>query len=175
MAHYQIWHDFVIQREKEKGLVDAEKDIMIIFEDDAVIAVNNVTWALQVEISEMNEDLLYLGWCYGKKENMPMCTHAYAVTRAGARKMINNWDVCSLASVDGQWHQLHKKGLITWKKAAQSSWDDLKHGLEVLKENNDYFTRGIFIQKSGYISFNHHGYQNNAGFIGRRNRRRERR
>jgi hypothetical protein len=30
-------------------------------------------------------------------------------------------------------------------------------------DNPAYFTRGIFVQKNGMVSFNHHGFQNNAG------------
>ena len=50
---------------------------MVVFEDDAVIAVKNVTYALHRELSDMTTDLLFLGWCYGRRF-MPMvsiCLH----------------------------------------------------------------------------------------------------
>jgi hypothetical protein len=53
-----------------------------------------------------------------------------------------------------------KHNLFTWRKADAESYRDLLAGFE---DNPNYFTRGIFIQKNGLVSFNHHGFQNNAG------------
>jgi hypothetical protein len=52
-----------------------------------------------------------------------------------------------------------RNGLFTWDKARPESYADAKPGLE---DNPNYFTRGVFIQKGGLVSFNHHGFQNNA-------------
>jgi hypothetical protein len=49
--------------------------------------------------------------------------------------------------------------VFTWKKAHWSNYNDVKPGFE---DKPWYFTRGIFIQKGGFVSFNHHGFQNNA-------------
>jgi hypothetical protein len=157
MAHFQIWFDFVHQT-RDPNLADS---VIIIFEDDAVIAVQNVSWSLEVELLSMDTDLLFFGWCYGRNpRHMPMCTHAYALTRAGAKKMIENWDICSAAAIDGQWKALTRDGIFSWKKAQASSYAKLRAGFE---DNPHYFTRGIFIQKNVIVSFNHHGFQNNAG------------
>ena len=52
------------------------------------------------------------------------------------------------------------EGTFTWQKASEESYSDLKEGFT---DNPMYFTRGIFVQKKGFVSFNHHGMQNNAG------------
>ncbi len=77
LAHHQIWADFVLQGRITKlnptnsAFSAHDQDILIVFEDDAVIAVKNVTNALFQELSDMSTDLLFLGWCYGRR-NMPM-------------------------------------------------------------------------------------------------------
>jgi len=160
MAHWQIWADWIYQGKKgnDKNIAK-DYDIMVVFEDDAVIAVKNVEHSLNMELGNMNTDLLFLGWCYGRKY-IPMCTHAYAITRSGAKKMLAEWDICSKESIDGQWKNMANEGLFSWQKASSKSYSDLKPGFE---DNPHYFTRGIFIQKNGLVSFNHHGFQNNAG------------
>jgi len=160
-AHQQIWADWVYQGtrgvDKERA---KETDVLVVFEDDAVAAVKDVHKALQTELSDMSHDLLFLGWCYGRR-NMPMCTHAYALTRAAAKKMLAEWDSCNTHSIDGQWRGMVQQGLFTWRKAKQETYlNDLREGFE---DNPHYFTRGIFVQKKATVSFNHHGFQNNAG------------
>ena len=105
LAHHQIWADFDLQGRHKNGRhrsIASDRDVLIVFEDDAVIAVRNVTASLEREISRMSTDLLFLGWCYGRRV-MPMCGHAYALTRAGVRKILSEWDNCSQAGMDGQW------------------------------------------------------------------------
>ena len=102
---------------------------------------------------------------------IPACLHAYALTRGGARKLVAHWDVCSNDAIDGQLRDLSsvKEGggegsaaaFFTWDKAADTTF--LPHLRPGFEDNPDYFTRGIFVQKNGLVSFNHHGYQNNAG------------
>lgn len=163
MAHFLIWHDWVFQgrRGVDKTIAN-DDDIMIVFEDDAVVAVTDVKAVLLQELSGMTTDLHFLGWCYGGGRRMPMCTHAYAVSRRGAKKMVEEWDTCSTSSIDGQWKAMAQHGLFTWSKA----------NLELLKaqgriapgfeDSPGFFTRGVFVQKNGFVSFNHHGFQNNA-------------
>ena len=45
MAHFQIWYDFVYRTRDPKL---AENSVIVVFEDDAVIAVENVTWSLEM-------------------------------------------------------------------------------------------------------------------------------
>ena len=90
MAHWQIWSDFEYQSRKgHSKAIATDSDVLVVFEDDAVIAVKDIVRALENELSPqtMTSDLNFLGWCYGRR-GMPMCTHAYAVTRKGVRKVI---------------------------------------------------------------------------------------
>jgi len=91
-----------------------------------------------------------------------MCLHAYAMSRKAVSAFTSRWDSCSNEAIDGQLKILaNEPDLFTWKKASESSYvSDLKTGFE---DNPNYFTRGIFVQKNGLVSFNHHGFQNNAG------------
>jgi hypothetical protein len=69
LAHYQIWAAFA-RREQWGGAraaAEADDDVLVIFEDDANIAVKNVTRALDAELSVMEVDLLFLGWCFGRR------------------------------------------------------------------------------------------------------------
>lgn len=117
MAHYQIWLDWVYQgRRGVDKAVATDRDLLIVFEDDAVVAVRDLPRVLGQELRDMTTDLLFLGWCYGHKR-MPMCTHAYAVTRQGVQKMLAEWDVCSTFSIDGQWAQMARHQAFSWAKA----------------------------------------------------------
>lgn len=158
MSHYQIWHDFVTQGNKHPQLV-SDKDILVLLEDDAVIAVQDVKQVLLNELSDMSTDHLFLGWCYGRRY-MPMCTHAYAITRTLARKLVNEFDLCYPHAIDAQLKHFADRGMFKWRKPKAESLSRLRQGFE---DNPNYFTRGIFIQKNGLVSFNHHGFQNNAG------------
>lgn len=60
-----------------------DRDILVVFEDDAVIAVKNVTHALLLELSDMSTDLLFLGWCYGRGHKMPMVSRVINTIRHG--------------------------------------------------------------------------------------------
>lgn len=158
MSHYQIWAEFVHFGRNLPST--SEQDIVVVFEDDAVIAVKDVKSSLLYELSQMSTDMLFLGWCYGRRHGlMPMCGHAYALTRLGAKKMLDNYDICHGQAMDAQWHHIAKYAGLTWRKAHPESYRHTKVGFE---DNPDYFTRGIFVQKNGLVSFNHHGFQNNA-------------
>jgi hypothetical protein len=158
LSHYQVWHNFVTQGNKNPKMA-TDQDILVLLEDDAVIAVRNVHHVLHQELSDMNTDHLFLGWCFGRRY-MPMCTHAYAITRVLAKKLVAEFDLCFPHAIDAQLRQMSEKGLFKWRKPKLESIKDLKSGFE---DNPNYFTRGIFIQRNGLVSFNHHGFQNNAG------------
>lgn len=163
MSHYQIWADFVysgLHHAPPNGAVVSDDDLLVIFEDDAVIAVKDIRKSLYEELSSISTDILFLGWCYGRRQNMmPMCGHAYVLTRSGAKKLLQYFDICSSGALDGQWHHIHRQYGLTWSKAKESSYSDVLSGYE---DKPGYFTRGIFIQRNGLVSFNHHGFQNNA-------------
>eukprot|EP00981_Chlorochromonas_danica_P006149 scaffold1290_cov248-Ochromonas_danica.AAC.34 len=158
LSHYTIWHDFVKQGKKFPHLVH-DNDILIVLEDDAVIVVEDIHQILAKELSSMNTDHLFLGWCYGRR-HIPMCTHAYAITRRWATKLVDEFDLCYPQAIDAQLKHFSEKGMFSWRKIKKESLQRLKPGFE---DNPHYFTRGIFIQRGGLVSFNHHGFQNNAG------------
>jgi hypothetical protein len=84
-------------------------DLLVVFEDDTIsnIAPETLGPALIRELDAMQSsktDLLFLGWCYGKGlRSMPMCAHAYVITRHMAKILLENWEPCG-AAVDAQWH-----------------------------------------------------------------------
>lgn len=107
VAHYQIWLDFHYQGSHKRGrdvLTASDRDVIVVFEDDAVIAVQDIKASLEKEISNMSSDLLFLGWCHGRK-GIPMCAHAYVLTWIGIKNILKEWDHCS-NSLDGQWKTL---------------------------------------------------------------------
>ena len=73
----------------KNGVPFLDDDILIVFEDDADIAIKDLENTLREELGMMTTDILYLGWCSGRLARpVPLCMHAYAVTRRGARKMV---------------------------------------------------------------------------------------
>ena len=63
----------------------------MVLEDDADVAIHykDLNQTLAEELGSIGVDLLFLGWCEGRLARpVPLCTHAYAVTRKGARKLI---------------------------------------------------------------------------------------
>ncbi len=92
-----------------------DKDILVIFEDDAEISVEVISPVLAAELSHMRTDLLYLGWCEGRlAKPVPLCTHAYAVTRVGATKLINLLEPCG-AALDEQFVVMAKNNWISYR------------------------------------------------------------
>lgn len=156
LAHKQIWDDFLHQ--ENYGEIVKESDMLIVFEDDAVSSVSDLKWSLENEFNHMNRDLVLLGWCHGGKNSkrFPMCAHAYIITRAGARKILKQWDACG-ASLDGQWAAIANKKIFTWRKALESSYIN-----STLPGYENYFTQGMFRQQVGIVSFNYNWWDNNT-------------
>ena len=134
------------------GSIYRDENIIIIFEDDADIAVVNIREALLEELSNMTTDLLFLGWCKGRfAKPVPLCAHAYAMTLAGARKAIKYIEPCGLA-LDEQFVIMGKNHWLTFRTAHSYNYEN--------KFNSDYpkhpdNTHGIFHQKN-MGSFNGH-------------------
>ena len=154
MAHYQIWADWEYHGRLGADKANAsDSDVLVVFEDDAVITVKNVTLSLEQELSpgNMHSDLNLLGWCYNQHNNvMPYCLHAYAVTRTWVKKILAVWDICSAVPLDNALVALASKGVFTWQKAREESYLER---LEVYRNlsNRDH---GIFVQKKGMVSIN---------------------
>jgi len=86
LAHYFIWLDFIYFRHHaihhnqsspqpfsfvngtffKYGFPFLDNDIIVIFEDDADIAVKDISNVMKEELSTMTTDILYLGWCNGR-------------------------------------------------------------------------------------------------------------
>ena len=135
------------------GSLYRDNNIIVIFEDDADIAVTDLHQALHEELSNMNTDLLYLGWCLGRlAKPVPLCTVAYALTLEGARKVMEHIELCG-GAVDEQFVIMAKNNWITYRPA---------HSINYVKKLNSNYhkkqhdsTHGIFHMKH-IGSFNGH-------------------
>ena len=148
ISHYQIWNNWEYEgRLGSHKSMASDSDVLIVFEDDAVITVKNITRSLEQELSPENmiSDLILFGWCFEK-----LCLHAYAVTRAGVTKILSAWDICSSLSVDNALKNIASKGIITWQKARPESYSDR---LEEFR-NGSSVQKGMFVQKKGLVSLN---------------------
>jgi hypothetical protein len=136
----------------KNGKVYSEDDIIAIFEDDADIAVVNINETMVDEFSTMTTDLLFLGWCKGRAARpVPLCAHAYALTRRGARKAIEHFEPCGLA-LDEQLVIFGKNNWLTYRTAHTWNWEK-KFNSQYPKPHDK--TYGLFHQKR-MGSFNGH-------------------
>jgi len=132
------------------GIPFRDDDLLVILEDDAEIAIKDISNTLIEEFNDMKDiDLLYLGWCEGRTARpIPLCTHAYAITRKGAKSLIKHFEPCGLA-YDWQLVTYIRNKWLTYRSAHHYSFgNNYKQGY---KNSN---TRGIFQQSHG-TSFNH--------------------
>lgn len=103
-----------------------ENDILIILEDDAESVVEELNSTLVEELSAMSTDIVYLGWCEGRMARpVPLCLHAYALTRAGARKLIKYYEPCGKA-LDEQFVMFAKNNFISYRRANPWSYKTLR-------------------------------------------------
>jgi hypothetical protein len=98
----------------KNGLPFYDEDILVVFEDDLDIAPGvDVNATLKAEFTAMNTDVLYLGHCEEKAGKLVgKCSHAYAVTRAGCRKLVKGVRTCG-TSLDDQLASLANRKVIT--------------------------------------------------------------
>lgn len=127
----------------KNGIPFIENDIMVIFDESARSVINDtptLQTAMRTELSAMTTDILYLGWCNHASSSPPSstehnpkrssrshaqqhsCLYAYAVTRAGARKLIKNYELCGALSIDEQITNMSKYGWITARRARVESY-----------------------------------------------------
>lgn len=103
LAHRATW----------ERLVASGSEVGVIFEDEAYPSSPESITRMDRELEAMNTDILYLGWCHHELKYVPpLCSHAYAITRHAALKLIRNFDQCD-AAVD---HLLARQNM-TWKLA----------------------------------------------------------
>lgn len=129
-----------------------DENVLVVFEDDSEIAVLDLHDSLRIEFTKMSTDLLFLGWCRGYfAKNIPLCTHAYALTMEGARKAIKHIEPCG-GALDEQFVTMVRNKWITYRQAFSTSY---KGKDNAWYSNNSDNTFGIFHQKS-LGSFNGH-------------------
>jgi hypothetical protein len=130
-----------------------DTDIITIFEDDVESTINEMNVTIIEEFRAMKEDVLYLGWCDGVlAKPVPLCAHAYAFTRRGARKFVQLYEPCGRA-LDEQLVIMAKNNFITWRKAFKWSYANLN---EKYRTTYGLKTCGMFHQNKGLGSINGH-------------------
>ena len=106
------------------GVKFDDNDVIIIFEDDVDIAVRDLNSIIIEELKNMNTDIIYFGWCQSKsKSNVPLCSHAYALTRRGAKEVVANYNQCGHA-IDEQLAHMIKNQYITYKLVNTTKYID---------------------------------------------------
>lgn len=116
-------------------------DILIVFEDDAEVAVLNIRELLMDELNQRmkGNSLLFLGYCdYKITKPMPICTHAYAITRNTAKILTQHYDSCGLP-IDIQIAIMCKNNRISCTKV----------NMKGVRHNNKYPRKGD--KSRGYI------------------------
>ena len=142
MAHKRIWEDFAARNANQTA--SDNSPFLIVFERDALCAVEDCGNHALNAIQSAREDLIYLGWCWQKLPtgDFPRCAHAYAVSARGA-KILNNFVKICGEHVDYQIAVAEEKALITWKLTEAPS--DAKPLLNL----SERLTHGLFIQDWG--------------------------
>ena len=110
------------------GILFNDNDIIIIFEDNIDIAISNLNDIIIDELKNMNTDIIFFGWCYNKNKNnhIPLCSHAYGITRRGAKEVIANYNLCGQA-IDEQIAHMIKNKYLTYRLVDTSKYTDKFH------------------------------------------------
>jgi hypothetical protein len=154
-AHYRIWRDFVFfdedvllqanqtkqtSQSKNGVFVDygngtrtkdhtlfKDEDILVVFEDDASSCISDTHDTIVEELRDMKGvNILYLGWCEGRAARpVPLCSHAYAITRTAARKLVYYLEPCG-RSVDEQFVILAKNNWLSYRRAHPYSYKNMR-------------------------------------------------
>jgi hypothetical protein len=105
------------------GLPFHKMDRIVIFEDDVVHVIKELNSTLVEELTDMNNvDVLYLGWCEGRTARpVPLCLHAYALTRQGAEKFVKYLEPCGRA-IDEQFVIMLKNNWMKYRRAHAFSY-----------------------------------------------------
>lgn len=137
-----IFHAFENGTLYKNGILFQEEDILIVLEDTidtANLFKHNVS--LQQELQHLQNDILRFGWCSSegitpdntmststnlvnqeKTHHRRWCMYAYAITRAGARKLSKYYDTCG-KPFDVQIELLVHAGLLTMSYTKQNFLD----------------------------------------------------
>jgi len=151
-AQEEAWYHSQPPGLYKNGIPFREDDMIIIFEDDVEVAINGLDSTLREELNDMAAaDLLFLGWCEGRLARpIPLCAHAYAITRKGARNLVKHFEPCGLA-YDWQLVTIIRNKWLTYRTAHSFSYqNNYREGFW------NGATRGIFQQAKALGSFNGH-------------------
>lgn len=88
LAHRCIW----------ESVVKSNYSKVVIFEDDACKSSETSVNIMNNCLKTMTTDVLFLGWCHHTDlYKMPLCTHAYALTKAACMMLLAEVDQCGPA------------------------------------------------------------------------------
>jgi hypothetical protein len=147
---YQISIDGMLYKNDQQF---RDNDIITIFEDDVESTINSMNTTVIDEFKQMNVDVLYLGWCDGYfSKPVPLCAHAYALTRRGAKKFARLYEPCGRA-LDEQLVIMVKNNFMTFRKAYQHNYANLN---EKYRTTYGLKTCGMFHQNKALGSINGH-------------------
>jgi hypothetical protein len=111
------------------------------------------------ETKDGSMDIVYLGWCEGRlAKPAPICSHAYAITRFAARKLVHYIEPCGEA-LDLQLATLIKNGWVRFRRANSWSYsqDKIRPDYSEAGNGGGFKDFGIFRQcKSHCGSFMYH-------------------
>ena len=136
----------------KNGIPFRDDDILVIFEDDVQIAVKDISTTLREELNDMKDiDVLFLGWCEGRTARpIPLCAHAYAITRKGAKQFLKHFEPCGHA-YDWQLVIMIRNKWLTHRTARPFSYQN-----NYLPGFGNGATRGMFQQDKDLGSLNGH-------------------
>eukprot|EP01038_Epipyxis_sp_PR26KG_P008813 gene8813-11901_t len=106
----------------KNGNLVLDSDILVVLEEDVILSSSeNFNSSLVAELTSMREniDLLFLGQCESlkhSKSSFPTSSCSYAVTRSGARKLVDYYIPCRF-SIDEQLEIMSRNHWITAKKS----------------------------------------------------------
>lgn len=136
------------------GLPFKDDDILVVMEDISDVAITNANITIIDELTKMNSDVLFLGWCDTKDEmKVPSCVYAYAITRKAASFLVKHFEPCSLL-VEETFTKLCKNDApnrLSWRLA--HSWS---HTFNSNYPRHNDHTKGIF-----HKHLKQHIYQHN--------------
>ena len=153
LVHLDILHDFFLYYDP--------CDALIVFEDDVFSAHPHAGQEAIDTVMKQREDLNYLGYCYKRKEGHPrstskyppLCTHAYAVTAQGARRLYNLIDSCydHVGGIDAQMQNLALTKQISWAVPLHIESDSPGYLMTALSNNGMHLSPphpfdGLFVQ-----------------------------
>ena len=132
LAHFRIWQEFY--RRYRDG--DQRQRILILESD--IHCHREFCGDIALEyINNTNKDILFIGWFYMDRHHgnkPPLCSHAYSISVAAAKILIDNVFPCSLP-VDDQIARACERGILTWDTAGAKEDQRLGQTAGLIRQN----------------------------------------